>query len=284
MSNQHMEELNDQQIVRREKMAALAEQGIDPFGKRFERTATSGQLKEKYADKTKEELHEINETATIAGRLMTKRGKGKVGFAHIQDRDGQIQIYVRKDAVGEENYEIFKKADLGDFLGVEGEVMRTDMGELSIKATHITHLSKALRPLPEKFHGLSDVETIYRKRYLDLISNRESFDRFVTRSKIISEIRRYLDAQGFLEVETPVLTTKLVVLLLNLSSLTTMHKTSTWCFVSRLSSTSNVSSLVVWNAFTKSDVSSVTKVWMPLTTLSSHLSKFTKLTLTSTIS
>ena len=205
MSNQHMEELNDQQIVRREKMAALAEQGIDPFGKRFERTATSGQLKEKYADKTKEELHEINETATIAGRLMTKRGKGKVGFAHIQDRDGQIQIYVRKDAVGEENYDIFKKADLGDFLGIEGEVMRTDMGELSIKATHITHLSKALRPLPEKFHGLSDVETIYRKRYLDLISNRESFDRFVTRSKIISEIRRYLDAQGFLEVETPVL-------------------------------------------------------------------------------
>ena len=251
MSNQHMEELNDQQIVRREKMAALAEQGIDPFGKRFERTATSGQLKEKYADKTKEELHEINETATIAGRLMTKRGKGKVGFA-----------------VGEENYDIFKKADLGDFLGVEGEVMRTDMGELSIKATHITHLSKALRPLPEKFHGLSDVETIYRKRYLDLISNRESFDRFVTRSKIISEIRRYLDAQGFLEVETPVL----------------HNEAGGAAAKPQLSSTSNVSSLVVWNAFTKSDVSSVTKVWMPLTTLSSHLSKFTKLTLTSTIS
>ena len=109
MSNEHIEELNDQQIVRREKMAALAEQGIDPFGTRFERTATSGQLKEKYADKTKEELHEINKTATIAGRLMTKRGKGKVGFAHIQDRDGQIQIYVRKDAVGDENYQIFKK-------------------------------------------------------------------------------------------------------------------------------------------------------------------------------
>ena len=205
MSNEHIEELNDQQIVRREKMAALAEQGIDPFGTRFERTATSGQLKEKYADKTKEELHEINETATIAGRLMTKRGKGKVGFAHIQDRDGQIQIYVRKDAVGDENYQIFKKADLGDFLGIEGEIMRTDMGELTIKATHITHLSKALRPLPEKFRGLTDVETIYRKRYLDLISNPESFERFVTRSKIISEIRRYLDQKGFLEVETPVL-------------------------------------------------------------------------------
>ncbi|WP_426806812.1 lysine--tRNA ligase [Streptococcus anginosus] len=205
MTTEHIEELNDQQLIRREKMAALAEQGIDPFGKRFERTADSAQLKEKYSDKTKEELHELAEAATIAGRLMTKRGKGKVGFAHIQDREGQIQIYVRKDTVGEENYQIFKKADIGDFLGIEGEVMRTDMGELSIKATHITHLSKALRPLPEKFHGLTDVETIYRKRYLDLISNRESFERFVTRSRIVSEIRRYLDNQGFLEVETPVL-------------------------------------------------------------------------------
>ena len=205
MTTEHIEELNDQQLIRREKMAALAEQGIDPFGKRFERTADSAQLKEKYNDKTKEELHELAETATIAGRLMTKRGKGKVGFAHIQDREGQIQIYVRKDTVGEENYQIFKKADIGDFLGIEGEVMRTDMGELSIKATHITHLSKALRPLPEKFHGLTDVETIYRKRYLDLISNRESFERFVTRSRIVSEIRRYLDNQGFLEVETPML-------------------------------------------------------------------------------
>ena len=198
MSTEHMEELNDQQIVRREKMAALREQGIDPFGKRFERTANSQELKDKFAELDKEQLHELNETATIAGRLVSKRGKGKVGFAHLQDREGQIQIYVRKDAVGEENYEIFKKADLGDFLGVEGEVMRTDMGELSIKATHITHLSKALRPLPEKFHGLTDVETIYR-------SNRESFERFVTRSKIISEIRRYLDGHDFLEVETPVL-------------------------------------------------------------------------------
>ena len=153
MTTEHIEELNDQQLIRREKMAALAEQGIDPFGKRFERTADSAQLKEKYSDKTKEELHELAEAATIAGRLMTKRGKGKVGFAHIQDREGQIQIYVRKDTVGEENYQIFKKADIGDFLGIEGEVMRTDMGELSIKATHITHLSKALRPLPEKFHG-----------------------------------------------------------------------------------------------------------------------------------
>ncbi|MBG9366994.1 lysine--tRNA ligase [Streptococcus sp. NLN64] len=205
MSHHLTEELNDQQIIRREKMQALAEAGIDPFGHRFERSANSAELKEKYADLDKETLNDLNESATIAGRLMTKRGKGKVGFAHVQDRDGQIQIYVRKDEVGEENYEIFKKADLGDFIGVEGQVMRTDMGELSIKASRLTHLSKALRPLPEKFHGLSDVETIYRKRYLDLISNRESFERFIARSKIVSEIRRYLDNQGFLEVETPVL-------------------------------------------------------------------------------
>ena len=110
MTTEHMEELNDQQIVRREKMAALREQGIDPFGKRFERTANSGQLKEKYSELDKEQLHDLNETAIIAGRLVTKRGKGKVGFAHLQDREGQIQIYVRKDAVGEEIYEIFKKS------------------------------------------------------------------------------------------------------------------------------------------------------------------------------
>lgn len=205
MSTEHRTELNDQQLVRREKMAAFREQGIDPFGKRFERSHHSGQLKESYADKSKEDLLDINKTAIIAGRLMTKRGKGKVGFAHIQDREGQIQIYVRKDEVGEENYDIFKKADLGDFLGVEGDIMRTDMGELSIKARKLTHLSKALSPLPEKFHGLTDIETRYRKRYLDLITNRESFDRFVTRSKIISEMRHYLDKLGYLEVETPIL-------------------------------------------------------------------------------
>lgn len=205
MSQEQHTELNDQQLIRREKMAALLAQGIDPFGKRFERTSNSAELKAAYEDKTKEELAEAAHTATIAGRIMTKRGKGKVGFAHLQDREGQIQIYVRKDEVGEENYELFNKADLGDFIGVEGAVMRTNMGELSIQAQKLTHLSKSLRPLPEKFHGLTDVETIYRKRYLDLISNRESFNRFVTRSKIISEIRRYLDNLGFLEVETPVL-------------------------------------------------------------------------------
>lgn len=201
----NIEELNDQMKVRREKMDALRESGIDPFGHKFKPTKNSAELHAEFDENTKEELHENVLTATIAGRLMTKRGKGKVGFAHLQDREGQIQIYVRKDEVGEENYQIFKSADLGDFLGVEGEIMKTDMGELSIKAKKLTFLSKALRPLPEKFHGLTDTETRYRKRYLDLISNKESFDRFVTRSKIISEIRRFMDNRGYLEVETPVL-------------------------------------------------------------------------------
>lgn len=200
-----IEELNDQMKVRREKMENLRDAGIDPFGHKFTRTHNSAELHAAYDDKTKEELHELALQGIVAGRLMTKRGKGKVGFAHLQDREGQIQLYVRKDEVGDENYEIFKKADLGDFLGVEGEIMKTDMGELSIKAKKVTFLSKALRPLPEKWHGLTDTETRYRKRYLDLISNRESFERFLTRSKIISEIRRYMDGRGYLEVETPVL-------------------------------------------------------------------------------
>ncbi|QDK70605.1 lysine--tRNA ligase [Lactococcus protaetiae] len=200
-----IEELNDQMKVRREKMENLREAGIDPFGHKFTRTHNSAELHAAYDDKTKEELHELALQGIVAGRLMTKRGKGKVGFAHLQDREGQIQIYVRKDEVGEENYQIFKTADLGDFLGVKGEIMKTDTGELSIKASHLTFLSKALRPLPEKWHGLQDTETRYRKRYLDLISNRESFERFLTRSKIISEIRRYMDGRGYLEVETPVL-------------------------------------------------------------------------------
>lgn len=205
MADDNTVELNDQMLVRREKLETIRESGLDPFGKRFERTANSAILNDTYADKSKEDLHDLAERATIAGRIMTKRGKGKVSFAHIQDREGQVQIYVRKDNVGDEAYDIFKHADLGDFYGIEGEVMRTDMGELSIKADKLTFLSKALRPLPEKYHGLTDTETKYRKRYLDLISNRESFDRFVSRSKIISEVRRYLDSHDYLEVETPVL-------------------------------------------------------------------------------
>ncbi|MDR2833278.1 MAG: lysine--tRNA ligase [Streptococcaceae bacterium] len=205
MTKEHISELETQMNFRREKMEKLRSQGIDPFGGRFERTHNSQELADIYADKSKEELHELGEKATIAGRMVQKRGKGKVGFAHLLDREGKVQIYVRKDEVGEENYEIYKTADLGDFWGVTGEVMKTDMGELTIKAEKVELLSKALRPLPDKYHGIQDVELTYRKRYLDLISNRESFDRFTKRSQIISEIRRYMDAHGYLEVETPTL-------------------------------------------------------------------------------
>ncbi|MBO0482266.1 lysine--tRNA ligase [Candidatus Enterococcus courvalinii] len=200
-----VEDLNDQMLVRRQKMEELRETGIDPFGKRFERTHNSEELHELFDSRTKEELAEMSLTASVAGRMMTRRGKGKAGFAHLQDREGQIQIYVRKDQVGDDAYEIFKHADLGDFFGVTGQIMKTDTGEVTIKATEFTILSKALRPLPDKYHGLTNIEQRYRQRYLDLISNRESFDRFMKRSQIISEIRRYLDGNGYIEVETPVL-------------------------------------------------------------------------------
>lgn len=201
----HLEDLNDQMLVRREKMEALREEGIDPFGKRFDRTHNSAELHEQYDNHTKEELSEMNTEVSVAGRMMTKRGKGKAGFAHLQDREGQIQIYVRKDQVGDEAYELFKHADLGDFFGVTGQIMKTNTGEVTVKAQTITLLTKALRPLPDKYHGLTNVEQRYRQRYLDLISNKESFDRFMKRSQIISEIRRYLDGNGYVEVETPVL-------------------------------------------------------------------------------
>ncbi|MBS4221066.1 lysine--tRNA ligase [Bacillus sp. FJAT-49711] len=199
------EELNDQVRVRRDKMTSLRESGVDPFGKRFERTHDTKEIKELYDQLTKEELDEKAVSVTIAGRIMTKRGKGKAGFAHIQDLPGQIQIYVRQDGVGEEQYSLFNTVDLGDLVGVTGTVFKTKVGELSIKAKEFTLLAKSLRPLPEKFHGLKDVEQRYRQRYLDLITNQASKETFISRSLIIQSMRRYLDKAGFLEVETPML-------------------------------------------------------------------------------
>ncbi|MEK5480435.1 lysine--tRNA ligase [Viridibacillus sp. FSL R5-0888] len=201
------EELNDQILVRRQKMASIRENGLDPFGARFERTHLSNEIKEQYVDFTKEQLEEDLHEVVIAGRIMTKRGKGKAGFAHIQDLGGQVQIYVRKDAIGEEAYELFKQADLGDIVGIRGNVFRTQVGELSVKVLEFTFLTKSLRPMPEKFHGLKDVEQRYRQRYLDLMTSEESKQTFITRSKIIQAIRRYLDGNGYLEVETPMLHT-----------------------------------------------------------------------------
>lgn len=199
------EELNDQLQVRRDKLAVLKEKGVDPFGKRFERTSNAQEILQTYKEETKESLDEKGISVTIAGRIMTKRGKGKAGFAHIQDLTGQIQIYVRKDAVGDEKYEFFNSADLGDIVGVVGYVFKTKVGELSVKAQDFIMLTKALRPLPEKFHGLKDVEQRYRQRYLDLITNEESKQTFILRSFIIQSMRRYLDEHGYLEVETPML-------------------------------------------------------------------------------
>ena len=205
MSNEGLnnEELNDQFQVRRDKMNKMREEGIDPFGERYDRSHQSAQIMAEYDEFSKEDLEGKAAQVTIAGRMMTKRGKGKAGFAHIQDLEGQIQIYVRKDSVGEEAYELFKSSDLGDIIGVTGTVFKTNVGELSIKATSFEVLTKALRPLPDKYHGLKDVEQRYRQRYLDLIVNPESKQTFIMRSKIIQSMRRYLDSKGYLEVETP---------------------------------------------------------------------------------
>lgn len=199
------EELNEHMRVRREKLAQYRELGLDPFGGKFPRTHSAQELQEQYDAFSKEELEGKEDKVTIAGRIMTKRGKGKAGFAHVQDASGQIQLYVRKDEIGEEAYDIFKTIDLGDIVGVTGTMFKTNVGELSVKATSFELLSKSLRPLPEKYHGLQDIEQRYRQRYLDLITNVESKETFILRSRIIQEMRSYLNEQGFLEVETPML-------------------------------------------------------------------------------
>ncbi|SDW87237.1 lysyl-tRNA synthetase, class II [Marininema mesophilum] len=201
------EELNELLQIRHDKLTTLRERGIDPFGQKFDRTDLAQDILSTYGESSKEELEEKSQPAVIAGRLVAKRKQGKASFAHLQDQSGRIQIYVRKDAVGEEQYETFTSADLGDWFGISGIVFKTNRGETSVKAHELTFLSKSLRPLPEKFHGLKDVELRYRKRYLDLIMDPEVKDTFVARSKIISSIRRYLDQRGYLEVETPTLHT-----------------------------------------------------------------------------
>ncbi|TZE81566.1 lysine--tRNA ligase [Calorimonas adulescens] len=194
-------DFNELMKVRLEKLEKLKEEGRNPFEiTRFERTHFTSDIKEKF------EEHE-GRSVTIAGRLMAKRGHGKATFADLNDRFGKIQIYVKQDEVGEENYELFKTIDIGDILGVTGEVFKTHMGEVSIKVTEFKLLAKSIRPLPEKWHGLKDVEIRYRERYTDLIMNPEVKRTFEIRSSIIKYMRRYLDDKGFIEVETPILET-----------------------------------------------------------------------------
>ena len=193
------QDLNQLRKVRREKLADLQANGKDPFViTKFDQTHHSMEIKDNF-----EEME--GKTVTIAGRMMSKRVMGKASFCGVQDLQGNIQSYVARDCVGEEAYKDFKKMDIGDIVGITGEVFRTKMGEISIHATEVTLLSKSLQILPEKYHGLTNTDTRYRQRYVDLIMNAEVKDTFIKRSKILSSIRRYLDGQGFLEVETPML-------------------------------------------------------------------------------
>ncbi len=203
MENQNQEmiqqQLSEQETIRREKLQKLVEAGNDPYTiTRYDRTHTSQQILDNY-----DALE--NQQVCIAGRMMARRIMGKASFAHLQDNDGKIQIYVKRDDVGEESYAAFKQDDIGDIFGVKGFVFKTKTGEVSVHASEVVLLSKSLKPLPEKFHGLTNTDMRYRQRYVDLIMNPESKDVLVKRSKIISAIRRYLDTQNFIEVETPVL-------------------------------------------------------------------------------
>ena len=205
------QELSAQQLsellqIRRDKLDALREAGKDPFEiTKYDVTAYSGDIKANFVDPPEGE--ESTVTVSMAGRIMSKRGMGKASFADLQDKQGRIQLYIRKDMVGEEAYADFKKWDIGDIIGVTGVVFRTHMGEISVRATSVVLLAKSLLPLPEKFHGLKDPELRYRQRYVDLIMNPEVKDTFVKRSMIIKEIRALLDEEDFLEVETPMLNT-----------------------------------------------------------------------------
>ncbi len=202
-----MREFTEQELVRREKLNKIKELGIDPFGQKYDVTDFSINIKEEEQDKTHEELEELHREVKVAGRIMFIRKMGKASFFLIKDKLGSIQIYISINDVGEETYNLFKTADIGDIVGVRGIVMKTGTGEITIKCLEYTHLVKALRPLPEKFHGLSDVEERFRRRYVDLIVNDEARKIAFARPKIIRSIQNYLDSHGYVEVETPILGT-----------------------------------------------------------------------------
>ncbi|MFZ5650543.1 MAG: lysine--tRNA ligase [Bacillota bacterium] len=195
---EEQEELNGLMKVRREKLAELKEKNIDPYGGKYIRTNLAQEVADNF------EGFE-GKVVSVAGRIMAKRVMGKASFAHIQDMSGQIQLYLRLDGVGPDNYDFFRKLDIGDIIGARGKVFKTRMGEVTVEIEEFVLLSKSLRPLPEKWHGLKDVELRYRQRYVDLIVNPEVKNTFVLRSKITNSIRRYLEKKGFLEVETPMM-------------------------------------------------------------------------------
>ncbi len=199
------EKLTDQEQARRAKLPRYEALGVSPFGHKFIRNTSTKEVKEKYDKFTHEDLETNNDDLILAGRIVLLRKMGKVSFFNILDKYGRIQCYIKMDNVGDENYSIFKLSDLGDIVGVEGSVMKTQTGELTIRVKKFTHLTKALKPLPEKFHGLTDVEERYRKRYLDLIMNDDARKIAFLRPQIIRAIQKYLDGEGYVEVETPIL-------------------------------------------------------------------------------
>lgn len=200
-------EMNEQMKIRLDKADSLRENGINPFANGLRPANESSEIIEKYDQFNKEELDEQKNVVSIAGRLMTKRGQGKAGFANIKDGSGEIQIYANKGNLSEEDFLVWKQLDLGDIVFVEGEVFKTKVGAMAIRAFKLNILTKAIRPLPEKYHGLTDIEERYRRRYVDLIVNDESKNALVARSKIIAGIRNFLNSQDYLEVETPILQT-----------------------------------------------------------------------------
>ncbi len=204
-----MREFTEQEQVRRDKAENIKNLGIDPFGHQFDRTGFAEEIKEKYQDVPHDDFENMTDEYTVAGRIMFIRKMGKASFFTIQDKTGKIQIYISINDIGEESYTLFKTADIGDIVGVRGKVMKTRTGEVTLKCLEYTHLVKALKPLPEKFHGLTDIEERYRRRYVDLIMNDESKKVALLRPKIIRCIQNYMDKQGFVEVETPILSTLL---------------------------------------------------------------------------
>lgn len=193
-----LEDINELMKVRREKLAEIREKGIEPYGGKFLRTHTATDITGNYDAMEGQEVR-------LAGRIMSKRIQGKAGFVHIQDSTGRVQVYARLNDIGQDPYELFTKLDIGDIIGVSGKVFKTRMGEITVSITGFDLLSKSLRPLPEKWHGLKDVELRYRQRYVDLIVNPEVKETFVLRSRIVHSIRKHLEMKGFLEVETPMM-------------------------------------------------------------------------------
>ena len=259
------QDVNELRKVRVDKLQALQSEGNDPFViTKYDWTHHSAVIKESF-----DELE--GKTVRVAGRMMSKRIMGKASFCNVKDLKGNIQSYVARDSLGEEEYKAFKKLDIGDIIGIEGSVFRTKTGEISIHAEKITLLSKSLLPLPEKFHGLTNTDTRYRQRYLDLIMNDESKDALVKRSLIIRAIRKYLDGQGFIEVETPMLVSNAGGAAAR--PFETHFNALSEDFKLRISLELYLKRLIVGvlKEYTKSDVYSVTRVLTPVTIPSLHL-------------